>query len=80
MPFRFQSDIIGWLKIGLTEELWIDVRRQLEKVSQAESSMQNPGTAVVKGEVAPPPVPLRKKTTAAAVEVITFIYFYRISR
>merc|ERR1712137_1145004 len=42
MPFRFHQDIIGWLKAGLSEQLWLVARKHLETVSKAESSMQNP--------------------------------------
>lgn len=54
MPFRFQQDIISWLKLGLTDELWDDVRRQLEKVSRIEKQTNL--------NVEAPPVPPRKKT------------------
>ena len=62
MPFRFPKDVVAWLKIGLSDELWADVRRQLEKANKAELHLYN----IISEMTDRPPVPPRKKTDSIA--------------
>lgn len=62
MPFRFQQDILGWLKVGLPEDLWSDVHRQLEKTEQTEIHLRNQNCPEV---INPSTGNTRKKTEIA---------------
>ena len=66
MPFRFQKDVLNWIKRDVNEELWSKIRNLLEATQKTENNI-----AIIHSQ-ALPPVPPRKRDLAVQCFVIGF--------
>lgn len=68
MPFRFQKDVLIWIKKNVSDELWIKIRNLLDATQKTENNI-----AIIHTQVLPPVPPRKKEALAVPFFILVFV-------